>query len=86
MKTECQCIFLLRASLVNPFFYVGFEILSAVTMNTAETPSVPVDRHRALKRRSASCLRGIIFDPEDGGTTFLRNVGELLPDNTPLHP
>lgn len=69
-------------------FYVGFKILSAVTMNTAvlwgETPSVPVDRHRPLERCSASCLRGIIFDPEYGGTTFQRNVGKLLPDNTTL--
>jgi hypothetical protein len=23
---------------------------------------------------------GILFDPEDEGSTFLRNVGKLLPD------
>jgi hypothetical protein len=28
----------------------------------------------------------ILFDPEDGGITYLRNVGELLPNYAALHP
>jgi hypothetical protein len=29
---------------------------------------------------------GLLFDREDGGSTILRNVCELLPDHTPSHP
>jgi hypothetical protein len=30
-------------------------------------------------------MRGILFDPEDEDSIFLRNVGELVPDYTALH-
>jgi hypothetical protein len=32
------------------------------------------------------CLLGFLFDPEGGVSTFLRNVGELLPKRTLLRP
>jgi hypothetical protein len=37
---------------------------------------------------SACCLRnaGFFLNPEDGSSTFLRNVGEFLSDYTALHP
>jgi hypothetical protein len=31
-------------------------------------------------------LRGLLFDTEDGGTTFLRNFGELSTDFKASHP
>jgi hypothetical protein len=31
-------------------------------------------------------LLGLLFDPEDGCSAFLRNVGGLLPDYTALQP
>jgi hypothetical protein len=34
----------------------------------------------------AGCLCGLFFDPEDGISTFLRNIGELLPLYTVPHP
>jgi hypothetical protein len=34
----------------------------------------------------ACCLLYLLFDPEDGNSTFLLNISELLPDYTELHP
>jgi hypothetical protein len=34
----------------------------------------------------AGFLLGLLFDTEDGGSTFLRNMGGLLPDYTALPP
>jgi hypothetical protein len=34
----------------------------------------------------ASCIRGLLLDPEDGGSRFLWNVDELVVDYTVLHP
>jgi hypothetical protein len=31
-------------------------------------------------------LLGILFEPEDGGSMFLQNVGELRPGYTASHP
>jgi hypothetical protein len=31
------------------------------------------------------CLPGLLLHLEDGGTIFLRNISELLPDYTPSH-
>jgi hypothetical protein len=36
--------------------------------------------------RLAGCLLGLLFDSEYGGSTFLRNVRELVPDFTASHP
>jgi hypothetical protein len=33
-----------------------------------------------------ACFLGILSGPEDGGNTFLRNVGKLLPDYMASHP
>jgi hypothetical protein len=33
----------------------------------------------------AGCLLGLVIALEDGNSTFLRNVGELLPDYTESH-
>jgi hypothetical protein len=33
-----------------------------------------------------SLLVAFLFDPEDEGRMYLRNVGELLPDYTASHP
>jgi hypothetical protein len=30
-------------------------------------------------------LRGLLFDPEDGGSTFNRNIGNPTPDHTASH-
>jgi hypothetical protein len=33
----------------------------------------------------AGCLFGLLINPENGGIMFLKNVGNLLPDNTATH-
>jgi hypothetical protein len=33
-----------------------------------------------------TCLLGLLFDTEDGGSTWRRNVGERLPDYIALDP
>jgi hypothetical protein len=38
------------------------------------------------KKQAASRTYRLLFEPEDRGRTFLRNVGELLPDPTAMHP
>jgi hypothetical protein len=39
-----------------------------------------------LKSYRACCLLGLLFDPEAGGSMFLRNVRKLLPDYTASYP
>jgi hypothetical protein len=41
---------------------------------------------QAYSEHSQHCLPGLTFDPEDGDSTFLRNVGKLLPDYMSSHP
>jgi hypothetical protein len=37
---------------------------------------------RSNQTTPADCLLSLLFQPEDGGSTFLRNFGELMPDYT----
>jgi hypothetical protein len=41
---------------------------------------------QASSRKMPVCLFGLIFDPEDGGNTFLRNVDKFLPNYMASHP
>jgi hypothetical protein len=52
-------------------------------------------RHNTNPRKLASSvcyllhagfMLGVLFDPEDGGDIFLRNVGRLSTDYTALYP
>jgi hypothetical protein len=66
------------------YFYVGFEILSAVTMKNAVfcnmTSCSPIEVHTfwrnvlqatACRLLLAGYLLGLVFDPEDEVNTFL---------------
>jgi hypothetical protein len=35
-----------------------------------------------VQDRKAGCLFGLLYDPEDRGSTFFGNVVGILPDNT----
>jgi hypothetical protein len=74
--------------------YVGFEVLTAVIMNISP-PSSGLNKPITIPARNhvpelATCFhRGILlrlFDPEDGGDMFLRNVGWLSTDYMTLYP
>jgi hypothetical protein len=43
-------------------------------------------RSHIERLQTAGFILGSLFDPEDGGSTSLRNVGELIPNYTALHP
>jgi hypothetical protein len=45
-------------------------------------PCGPVDRRNVQPGAGSACLRRLLFDPEDGGNIFLRDVDEILPDDT----
>jgi hypothetical protein len=64
-----------------------FQVLTAVVMKGSTSTDVSEEHVAVL----ATCftrrfLAQLIFDPEDGGDMFLRNVAGILTDYTPLHP
>jgi hypothetical protein len=68
---------------LNVFKYVIFEVFTAVTMKNAVFWDVTL-------QTAATCSRWFLargfFYPEDGGDTFLRNVGSIRKIYTVPHP
>jgi hypothetical protein len=70
----------------------GFAILMAVTMKSTAFWEVllcslkEANQHFCKNALLASCSFGILYDPGDGGNTFLRNASELLLDYMASHP
>jgi hypothetical protein len=69
------------------YYIVGFEVFTAVVMKSIifwdMTPCSPlICRWHLLTRWFAE----LFFDPEDGGDTFLRNVGCNSTDYTASYP
>jgi hypothetical protein len=57
-----------------------FKLINKKNNNVLEvTPCGRVETY------SLCCLLGLFFDPKDGASTFLRNVGTLLTDCTASH-
>lgn len=55
--------------------------------NTRNKPSRSEGQamHPTCKPLLACFVHGLLFDPEIGDRTFLRNIGEILPHCTPLY-
>jgi hypothetical protein len=70
--------------------YVGFEVLTAVVMKVAIFWDIAPCSLQMQRRFSGTChvlvlyLVRLIFDPEDGGDTLLRNAGSYT-DYTALY-
>jgi hypothetical protein len=66
-----------------------FEVLTVVTIKSIifwdvtliSEPGFPLAAHSVCL-----LLAWLLFDPEVGGSMFLQNIGELLPDYTVSHP
>jgi hypothetical protein len=73
---------------------VEFEILTVVTeeyslMKVQRDITASIFKSQsglACQLLFACYLLGLLFDPEDGGSVFLQNVSELIPDYTVSHP
>jgi hypothetical protein len=50
------------------------------------TPCSPIEFNFACLLLLADCFHGLLFEPENGGDIFLRNVSEILLDYTAIHP
>jgi hypothetical protein len=51
---------------------------SVMKINLSRKHAITSNKHAACCL--LSCCFGLLFDHEDGGSTFLRNIGKLLPD------
>jgi hypothetical protein len=49
------------------------------------TLGLKVSQITTQKKEIVGCLLGLLFDHEDGGDTFLRNISEFLPDYKASH-
>jgi hypothetical protein len=65
-------------------YVVGFEVLTPVVMKSAIFWDITACS--PLKVNISEEHVTWFFDPEDGGDMFLRNVGWLSTDYTPLYP
>jgi hypothetical protein len=79
---------------MNNMTFWGVTPYSSVEINRRLNISPPslgseskVSKTPEISRLQAElCLRGLIFDREDGSDTFLRNIGGLPPNYTTLQP
>jgi hypothetical protein len=62
----------------NNVFSVGFEVVTPMVMKSAIVWDITTYKALLATCFHAGFLLGILFDPEDGGDMFLRNVGSLF--------
>jgi hypothetical protein len=62
---------------------IGFQVLTVVVM---KLPSFGIQRSLLATCFHTGFLLDLLFDREDGGDMFLRNVGLIPTDYTALYP
>jgi hypothetical protein len=77
--------------MTQPQRFFGHSIMKPMSIKTMRLCARTHAHTHTHTRKLATCfharfLRGLFFDPEDGGDQFLRNVGRLSTDHTMLYP
>jgi hypothetical protein len=63
----------------------GYEKFCVLRSNAVLSGRSPLTTRRNVMPTVVSFLHGSVFDPENGGSTFMRNINRFLPDYAVLH-
>jgi hypothetical protein len=79
--------FILYRTLIEiEFFFTAVTLKCAMFGDVMLCDQVEVDRHFRGTLCLPCCFLGMLFNPEDGGSMFLKNVSKLLPHYLASHP
>jgi hypothetical protein len=69
------------------FHLLRYEVLTSLTVRSLprfwkNVLATSIESKNKSVSHTSACFLGSLFDPEDGGSMFLPNVGKLLRDYT----
>jgi hypothetical protein len=62
------------------------DISEERTLPASESKCKPSKQQKVYAAGTGLCVLGLVVDPEDGGSSFHRNIGKLLPEYVAAHP